>query len=62
VCVCVFVEVVLRAVLVFTQGAEKFMYMCRFVCGSGDSSSISFYTGCRKTNLGVFVEVVIVAV
>jgi hypothetical protein len=51
--VCVFVEVVIVAVSIFIQGAEKLMFVRMFVCGGGDSGSINFYTGCRKTNVCV---------
>jgi hypothetical protein len=51
VCVCVFVEVVIVAVYIFTQGAGKLMCVCLSVCGGGDSGSINLYTGCRKTNV-----------
>jgi hypothetical protein len=43
------------AVSIFTQGAEKLMFVCLFVCGGGDSGSINFYTGRRKTNVCVSV-------
>jgi hypothetical protein len=55
VCACVFVEVVIVSVSIFTQGAEKLMCVCLFFCEVGDSASINFYTGCRKTNVCVSV-------
>jgi hypothetical protein len=46
----VFVEVVILAVSIFTHCAGKLMSVCLCVCGGGDSNSVNFYTGCRKTN------------
>jgi hypothetical protein len=53
VCVCVFVEVVVVAVIILTQGAGKLMFVCLYVCAGGGSGSINLYTGCRKTNVCV---------
>jgi hypothetical protein len=36
--------------------------VCLCICGGGDNGSSNFYTGCRKTIVGLFEEVVIVAV
>jgi hypothetical protein len=55
VCVCVFVEVGIVAVSIFTQGAGQLMCVFLYVCGGGDSGSINFYTKCRKTNVCVSV-------
>jgi hypothetical protein len=42
-------------VLIFTQGAGKLMCVCLCVCVGGDSGSINFYAGCRKSNVCVSV-------
>jgi hypothetical protein len=44
------------AVLIFTQGSGTRMCVCLCVCVGGDSGSINFYTGCRKTNVCVSVS------
>jgi hypothetical protein len=43
------------AVIICTPGAGKLMCLCLCVCGGGGSGSNNFYTGCRKTNVGVSV-------
>jgi hypothetical protein len=43
------------AVKNFTQGVGKLMCVCLSVCVVGDSGSINFYTGCRKSNVCVSV-------
>jgi hypothetical protein len=48
-------EVVILTVIIFTQGAEKLMCVCLCVWVGGYSGSNNFYTGCRKTNVCVFV-------
>jgi hypothetical protein len=53
VCVCVFEELVIVAVLIFTQGAGKLMCVCVCVCRGGDSGSNNCYIGCSKTNVCV---------
>jgi hypothetical protein len=39
VCVFKFVEVVIVAVLIFTQGAGKLIFVCLCIFGGGDSGS-----------------------
>jgi hypothetical protein len=58
VCICVFVEVVIVAIIIFTQGAGKLICVFLCVCGGVDSGSNNFYIGCRRTNMcvSVFVE------
>jgi hypothetical protein len=51
----VFVEVVIVAVSIVTQGAGKLMCVCPCVCGGDDSGRIYFYTGCSKINVCVYV-------
>jgi hypothetical protein len=43
------------AVYIFTQGAGKLICLCLCVCVGGDSGSINFYTGYRKTSVSVSV-------
>jgi hypothetical protein len=55
VCVFVFVEVVIMAVSIFTEGARQLFFVCLCVCRGGLSGIINFYMGCRKANACVSV-------